>query len=174
MVNLALHLHHTLYAMPNQEINLIEELITRLDRKPFDLQSWKTNAIMILGRIFGENSRKVEMIRAIQPDYGSWSLRDTSGRISQLDECKKMGREILEASIAELQAFGVPEKEQATTNPAMKALEEYVTVKQSREITEILASDQKPADKREKITELLKNLDQVDLLGIVALVLIGE
>ena len=160
--------------MPNQEINLIEELIARLDVKPFDLQSWKTNAIMILGRIFGENSRKVEMIRDIQPDYSSWSLRDTSGRISQLDECKKMGREILEASTAELQAFGVPEKGKTTTNPAMKAMEEYVTVKQSREIIEILASDQTSKDKREKITEILKNLDQVDLLGIVALVLIGE
>lgn len=160
--------------MPNQEINLIEELIARLDGKPFDLQSWKTNAIMILGRIFGENSRKVEMVRAIQPDYGSWSLRDTSGRISQLDECKKMGREILEASITELQAFGVPEKEERTADPVMKALEEYVTVKQSREITGILDSDQKPKDKREKITEILKNLDQVDLLGIVALALIGD
>lgn len=174
MVNLALLYHHTFYTMPNQEINLIEELIARLDSKPFDLQSWKTNAIMILGRIFGENSRKVEMVRAIQPDYGSWSLRDTSGRISQLDECKKMGREILEASIAELQAFGVPEKGQTTSNPALKAMEEYVTVKQSREITGILASDQTSKDKREKITEILKNLDQVDLLGIVALVLIGE
>ena len=160
--------------MPNQEINLIEELIARLDGKPFDLQSWKTNAIMILGRIFGENSRKVEMIRDIQPDYSSWSLRDTSGRISQLDECKKMGREILEASLAELRAFGVPEKGQPTSNPAMRAMEEYVTVKQSREITGILASDQTPKDKREKISEILKNLDQVDLLGIVALVLIGE
>jgi hypothetical protein len=129
---------------------------------------------MILGRIFGENSQKVEMVRTIQPDYSSWSLRDTSGRISQLDECKKMGREILEASIAELEAFGVPEKGQSSDNPAMKALEEYVTVKQSREITVILASDQTPKDKREKISEILKNLDQVDLLGIVALTLIGD
>lgn len=160
--------------MPNLEINLIKELITRLDNKPFDLQSWKTNAIMILGRIFGENSQKVEMVRSIQPDYSSWSLRDTSGRISQLDECKKMGREILEASIAELEAFGVPEKGRPSDNPAMKALEEYVTVKQSREITVILASDQTPKDKREKISEILKNLDQVDLLGIVAHILIGN
>lgn len=159
--------------MSNKEISLINDLIVRLDVKPFDLQSWKTNAVMILGRIFGENSRKTELIRSIQPDFSSWSLRDATGRISQIDECRKMAREVLEASIAELEAFGLPEKTNPETNPAMLALEEYVTVKQSRDIAQVIKSDIPTQDKTAKITEILKNLDQVDLMGIVAKSLIG-
>ncbi|NTV84376.1 MAG: hypothetical protein HGA23_08775, partial [Bacteroidales bacterium] len=65
--------------MPTKEITLLRDLIDRLDIKPFDLQSWKTNSMMVLGRIFGETSRKVDLIRNIQPDFSSWSLRDATG-----------------------------------------------------------------------------------------------
>ncbi|MBW6492456.1 MAG: hypothetical protein K0B15_14830 [Lentimicrobium sp.] len=159
--------------MSGKEINLIREIMDRLNENPFDLQSWKTNAIMILGRIFGENSRKTDLIRSIQPDYSSWSLRDATGRISQIEECKKMAREVLEASIAELEAFGLPEKTDPDTNPAIVAMEEYVTVKQSRDIIDVLKSDITREEKLAKITTILKNLDQVDLLGIVAKALVG-
>lgn len=159
--------------MLEKQIQLLNELLSRLDKKPFDLQSWKTNAIMILGRIFGENSRKTEMVKAIQPDFSSWSLRDTTGKISQMDECRKMGREIIEAAISELESFGVPGTAAPSGNQVMTALEEYVTVKQSKEIAEILKSDQSAPDKVIKIKELLNGLDQVDLLDIVAKALAG-
>lgn len=159
--------------MSGKEIHLIREIMERLNEKPFDLQSWKTNAIMILGRIFGENSRKADLIRSIQPDFSSWSLRDATGRISQMDECKKMAREVLEASIAELEAFGLPEKSDPDTNPAIVAMEEYVTVKQSKDIIDVLKSGLTREEKLVKITGILKNLDQVDLLGIVARALVG-
>ena len=83
--------------MSLKETDVLRELIGRLDHKPFDLQSWKANASVVLGRIFGENSRKVEMIAHIQPDFSSWSLRDATGRMTQMDICRKMGKEILEA-----------------------------------------------------------------------------
>lgn len=152
---------------PEKEITLIRDLMQRLDQQPFDLQAWKTNAMMILGRIFGENSRKVELIRAIQPDYSSWSLRDTSGRISQLDECRKMGHEVLDAVIGELQAFGAPLKAGAIGNSALQAIEDYVTVKQSKELAKIMESDQGKEEKEAQMSEILKGLDQVDLLAMV-------
>ncbi|MDD3742622.1 MAG: hypothetical protein PHX54_03255, partial [Lentimicrobiaceae bacterium] len=150
-----------------KEIYLIRDLIQRLDQKPFDLQAWKTNAMMILGRIFGENSRKVELIRAIQPDYSSWSLRDTSGRISQTDECRKMAHEVLDAVIAELQAFGPPFKAQDDANLNLQAIENFVTVRQSKELAKIIGSDQSPEEKEAQMSEILGGLDQVDLLAMV-------
>jgi hypothetical protein len=153
--------------MSTKEINLLNELTARLDQKPFDLESWKTNAMMALGRIFGDTSRKVELIRNIQPDYSSWSLRDTSGRMSQPDLCRKMAREIIEASISELEAFGPPVKKDASENPALIALEEHITVKQGRDLAQIMASDQPKEEKAAKMSEILNGLDQVDLLAMV-------
>ena len=153
---------------PAKEIILIRDLIEKLDQQPFDLQAWKTHAMMILGRIFGENSRKVELIRGIQPDYSSWSLRDTSGRITQTEQCRKMGHEVLHAIIAELEAFGAPVKEEIAGNKALQAIEDFVTVKQSRELAEIIASDQNADQKEARMSEILKGLDQVDLLAMVA------
>lgn len=153
--------------MSLNEISLLRDLITRLEQKPFDLQSWKTNAMMALGRIFGETSRKVDLIKNIQPDYSSWSLRDTSGRMPQMDECRKMAREIIEATIAELEVFGLPERKVPASNPALVALEDHITVKQARELAQIMASDQPKDEKALKMGEILKGLDQVDLLAMV-------
>jgi len=153
--------------MSTIEITLLRDLIARLDQKPFDLQSWKTNTMMALGRIFGEKTSKVDLIRNIQPDYSSWSLRDATGRMTQLDVCRKMGREILEATIAEIEVFGLPEKRDSSNNPALDALEEHITVKQARDLAQIIASDQSKDEKAAKMSEILKGLDQVDLLAMV-------
>jgi hypothetical protein len=159
--------------MPLKEIDLLNELIIRLDHKPFDLQSWKTNTMMVLGRIFGETSRKVELIRAIQPDFSSWSLRDATGRMTQMDVCRKMGKEVLEACISELEMFGLPEKSDPSANPALVALEEFITVKQSRELALLMTSDLPRDEKITKMNELLKDLDQDDLIAVVVKALIA-
>jgi len=153
--------------MPLKEVDLLHDLITRLDHKPFDLQSWKTNAMMALGRIFGETSRKVELIRNIQPDFSSWSLRDATGRMTQMDVCRKMGKEVLEACISELEMFGLPEKSDPSDNPALVALEEFITVKQSRELADLIASDLPAEEKSVKMTEILNGLEQEELLAAV-------
>ncbi len=151
--------------MPTKEITLLRDQIERLDLKPFDLQSWKTNSIMVLGRIFGENSRKLDLIRNIQPDFSSWSLRDATGRMTQMDVCRKMGREVLEACISELEIFGLPEKPDPTANPALEALAEFITVKQSRDLAQLIASDTPSEEKSIKMAEILKGLEQEELLA---------
>lgn len=159
--------------MPTKEINILRDLIARLDQKPFDLQSWKTNAMMALGRIFGESTHKVVLIRNIQPDYSSWSLRDATGRMSQLDECRKVAREILEATITELEIFGLPNPDDSSKNHALSALEEHITVKQARDLAQIMAADIPNNEKASKMTNILNGLDQVDLLAIVVKMLIN-
>jgi hypothetical protein len=153
--------------MPTKEITLLRDLIDRLDHKPFDLQSWKTNATMVLGRIFGETSRKVDLIRNIQPDFSSWALRDATGRMTQMDVCRKMGHEVLEACIAELEAFGLPEKPDPSANPALEALDEFITVKQSRELARLIASDLPAEEKSVKMTEILNGLEQEELVAAI-------
>lgn len=157
--------------MSLKETDVLRELIDRLDHKPFDLQSWKANAIVVMGRIFGENSRKVEMIGQIQPDFSSWSLRDATGRMTQMDVCRKMGKEILEACISELEMFGLPPKPDPSANPALEALAEFITVKQSRDLAQLISSDKKPAEKAAGMAEILNNLEQPALLAAIVKIL---
>ena len=93
-------------------------------------------------------------------------------RLSQLDACRKMGREVLEAVIAELEAFGPPVKRDPSGSHNLLGLEDFITGKQAREIAQIITSDQPDDDKVSKISELIKDLDQVDLLAAIARMLI--
>ena len=145
--------------MPQNEIKLLQAQIEKLKIKEFDLDAWKKATIIILARIFGENNQKIRQIESIEYDYSSWSLRDTTGSNTYLDSCKKLGREILQASIDELEILGLPkgaeipdEFFQVITN----ALQDELKGSQNREIAQILASGESQEAKREKILEKLK------------------
>jgi len=147
--------------MPKKEIELLNNQIDKLEVKDFDLEAWKKYTIIMLARIFGDNSQKIRQIESIEYDYSSWSLRDTSGSSSYLETCKKLGREILEASIEELKAFGVPDSSAegadiyftAITN----ALQDELKGSQYRELKTILIDLDDPEEIREKILERLKS-----------------
>jgi hypothetical protein len=145
--------------MPEQEIRLLKAQIEKLNDKDFDLDAWKKYTIIILARIFGENSQKIKQIEGIEFEYNSWSLRDTTGTNAYLDSCKKLGREILQASIDELEALGLPQSEanadeffQVITN----ALQDELKGSQVKEIAQILSSGESPEAKKERILEKLK------------------
>lgn len=145
--------------MPDKEIQLLKTQIDKLKARDFDLDAWKKYTIIILARIFGENSVKIRQIESIEYDYSSWSLRDTTGSNIYLDSCKKLGREILQASVDELETLGLPEKEanqdeffQVITD----ALKDELKGTQVKEIGNILSSGDDPNVKRENILEKLK------------------
>ena len=48
--------------MPKKEISLLQSKIDKLKAKDFDLDAWKKYTIIILARIFGDNSQKVQQI----------------------------------------------------------------------------------------------------------------
>jgi hypothetical protein len=145
--------------MPEKEIQLLKTQIEKLSMKGFDLDAWKKYTIIILARIFGENSMKIKQIESIEYDYSSWSLRDTTGSNIYLDSCKKLGREILQASVDELETLGLPEAE-STTNEffevIMDALKDELKGTQVKEIGQILASGDAPEVKRANLLEKLK------------------
>lgn len=146
--------------MPKKEIELLKAQIQKLDAKDFDLEAWKKYTIIILARIFGDTSQKVRQIEGIEYDFSSWSLRDTTGSSSYIDTCKKLGMEILEASIEELKTFGLPEQDTSSNaifDAVMEALEDELKGHQFKEIRKILQSASSPKVKRSNILEKLKS-----------------
>ena len=145
--------------MPEKEIQLLKTQIEKLTAKGFDLDAWKKATIIILARIFGENSLKIKQIESIEYDYSSWSLRDTTGSNNYLDSCKKLGREILQASVDEIETLGLPGREEKPDeffHVITDALQDELKGSQVKEINLILASGESPEIKREKILEKLK------------------
>lgn len=146
--------------MSDKQIDLLQKQIQKLDAKDMNLEAWKSSTIVLLERIFGENNQRIKHIEAIKYDYSSWSLRDASGSTSQLDSCKKRGKEILEVCISELENFGLPQnvlKDQDSFNIIINALEEELTVSQYREIKKIITADMDTEEKKATLDDALKD-----------------
>lgn len=156
--------------MAKKEISILKKQIERLDIKDFDLEAWKKFTIVMLARIFGDTSEKIRQIESIEYDYSSWSLRDTSGSSTYLDSCKKLGRKILEASIEELEAFGLPDitgEEDKFFQIIIDALQDELKGSQFRDLKDIIIKTKKEAELKEKVREILNDLDTgvpVDIL----------
>ncbi len=148
--------------MSKKEIELLKSRIEKLDAKDFDLDAWKNYTIVILERIFGPDNQKIKQIEKIEYDYSSWSLRDTSGYSSYQDACKKLSKEILEASISELENFGLPEikievkREDETLKIVLQALEDELKISQFKEIVKISSSDLEIEEKRKELQKKLR------------------
>lgn len=148
--------------MAKKEITILRKQIERLGIKDFDLEAWKKFTIVMLARIFGDTSEKIRQIENIEYDYSSWSLRDTSGSSAYLDSCKKLGRKILEASIEELEAFGLPEKSDegdAFFQIIIDALKDELKGSQFRDLKTIILKTKKEEEMKEKVREILNDYD---------------
>jgi hypothetical protein len=146
--------------MSKKEIQILENQIEKLNVKDFDLEAWKKYTIILLARIFGDNSQKIRQVEHINYDYSSWSLRDTSGSSSYLETCKKLGREILEASIEELKIFGLPEHSENANelfDSINISLQDELKGSQYRELKQIIIDETDREKIREKILEALKS-----------------
>jgi hypothetical protein len=148
-----------------KEIKLLEQQLTKLGQKDFDLDAWKQYTVVLLSRIFGEGNPKINQIEKIEYDFSSWALRDTTGKSEYLETCKKLGREIIQASIDELKAFGLPDpdKKQEGYIPAkiiVEALEEDLKISQLRKLLVLINSDKTEEEKKKEIGSLLKSFDK--------------
>ncbi len=148
-----------------KEIKLLQAQIDKLENKGFDLDAWKQYTVVLLARIFGEHNTKIKQIEKIEYDFSSWALRDTSGKSAYMETCKKLGREVLLASIDELNAFGLPEKQTPTDDSIpvsvlVSALEEELKVSQFRKLKAIVRSGEEVEKKKEEIKGLLKSFDK--------------
>jgi len=155
--------------MVENEIALINKQLESLTAKNFDLEAWKSHTIIFLERIFGKESSKVRMIKELNYNYSSWSLRDAAGTGKDSDPVILKAREILEATKLELQYLGVPKQEEENLK-IWELLEEEMTGKQIREIKLILQSEE--PDRMEKIANILYGLEKEHLSVLLSKLLI--
>jgi hypothetical protein len=144
--------------MAEKETELIKKQIEKLNDPSFDLKVWKNTTTMTLSRIFGKDSDKIEQIQNINYDYSSWTLRDTSGA-SATEIVKKLGRELLETTIQELEVFGLPEKQesgQIGLGVIQSALEDNLRISQYRELISIIRENQQRKNRKKKLSEKLQ------------------
>ena len=78
----------------------------RISDKEFDLEAWKSSAIPLISRIFGDRSGKVVQLESLKIDYSSWALRDAPSTYQPLESCKRKAKEIIQAAIDEIEIFG--------------------------------------------------------------------
>jgi len=152
--------------MAEKEIALLQGQIERLHEKKFDLEAWKNHTIIFLERIFGKDSSKLKMIKELGYDYSSWNLRDTaaSGKTNDKDPVLMQAEEILTATIAELKSLGLPKSKQ-DKEKIWDLLNDELTGKQLRELETLVKSED--ADRTEKITQILEELEKEKLASIV-------
>lgn len=156
--------------MAEKETQLIRKQIEKLDEKDFDLNIWKSTTIMVLERIFGMESVKIDLIKNISYDYSSWTLRDTSGT-SASEMVKKLGREILETCIQELETFGIPEKKesgQVEMAAIQLAMEDALRISQYREIIAIIQEYKDSKERKKKLAEKLQTYGDETVREVLA------
>ena len=95
--------------MKTQYIQLLQKQISKLDHESFDLEAWKTSAITVLHRIFGETDPRAKQIDNLKIDYSSWALRDSNSSYKPIESAKRKGKELLLTAIEEIEIFGAPE-----------------------------------------------------------------
>ncbi len=155
--------------MVEKEISLINKQLESLTAKNFDLEAWKSHTVIFLERIFGKESSKVRMIKELNYNYSSWSLRDAAGTGKDADPVIMKAREILEATKLELEHLGIPKQEEENQK-IWSLLEEEMTGKQIREIKLVLQSDD--PEKMEKIANMIYNLEKENMAVVLAKLLI--
>ena len=157
-------------------ISVLHEQITRLSARDFDLNAWKNSCTLLLERIFGKDTRKIEAIQKIKYDQGSWVLRDQTGYTNSMEACKKMGMEILGEAIVELEAFGPPEVSgnMVDLGIIVTALEDELTGSQLREIRKILAEEKSAEDKKKLIMTKLKSYGPDTAFAVIANILTSK
>ena len=158
---------------PEKSIEVLEEQIRKLDAKEFDLNAWKNFTTLLLERIFGRQSKKIEAIQKIKYDQGSWVLRDETGYTNSIIACKKLGREVLDEAIVELRAFGLPEESPDTIpfRVILDALEDELTGSQFRDIRKAVTEKGAIEDRKKVLMTKLQGYGSDTALAIVANIL---
>jgi len=161
--------------MNAREIELLHNQIQKLHDRRFNLESWKTQTILLLDGIFGENNNKSRQIQKIEYEYSSWTLRDTSGS-SSMDDCKRTGQDILEIAIRELENHELPkpaarESQAGLSDIVVSALENELKGWQFKQILQIIRENTEPESKKARITEALNTYGPGITTDILATIL---
>jgi hypothetical protein len=177
------------------------ESLTKLLSQSIDdsatLDIWKSQAINILTRIYGENSKQEEQIKSINyktyPAITSFNRQSggykRAGGGNNIDECIKIGQGLIRNFIDELNQFGLPEPKSKANNDKisininqtqnvkvdfnilLKDIKNELTGKQFGELENILKENDEPETKKNKIVDKLKSFGSDVATNIIANIL---
>lgn len=140
-------------------MKLLRSQVKKLDVENFDLEAWKSSTVNLLNRIFGEDDGKVKEIFHLKIDYGSWVLRDAKASYKPLESCKRKGLEILEASITELENFGLPiGRKRVMMDSLIPILEEELKVSEYKAVQKIMEGKNNNDEKVKLLQKKLQSL----------------
>ena len=174
--------------MPEKQIAILQQQISKLDDSDFDLEGWKTSTIVILSRIYGDTYQGIKSIEKIIFSSGGIASNSVSSFWDNMKSCKKQGKDLIEACITELKTFGLPvtkdvsgsgvnihltqnQNQTVNINLLVSALENELTVSQFREVNEIINSNETTPQKKNKIIDKLKSFGSDVASNIVANIL---
>ncbi|PKP51633.1 MAG: hypothetical protein CVT92_12265 [Bacteroidetes bacterium HGW-Bacteroidetes-1] len=165
--------------MTEQAILLLRQQIEKLQVKDFELKAWKKQTALLLMRIFGEKDPKVTQTEQLEYEFNSWSLRDASGNESYEESRRRIGRNILEAAIMELETFGMPDKQKADENVTIgklvaSLLQDELKGGQVKQIRHVLQSDDSMEEKRRQLGDMLDLLDKEQMKNMLSALLLDE
>ncbi len=165
--------------MKDQQIALLKQQIAKLEDKNFDLKAWKAHTMIILASIFGEDSQKVKEIGRLDYEFSSWSLRDATGHNTYQEGCKRLGKEIIEASINEIELTGLPQKRSATRGMLniqviLDALNDELKGSQYKNLLKIIKSNDLPEEKERLIKEIINEVGPEATRAILTNMLLSD
>jgi len=147
---------------------LLKRQVEKLSSEDFDLEAWKSSAISVLTRIFGEDNSRIEQVEKLKIDYGSWALRDAKASYNPLESCKKVGKEIIESAIDEIEIFD----NEGHFIDINQLLESKLKSSDYKAIMEVLNSSENKPDKRKKLIKKLNSLEKQKLVSVLEELLI--
>lgn len=163
--------------MAQKEIKILQQQIDKLFANDFELQPWKNYTIILLERIFGPENEKIKMIRKVEFEFSSWSLRDASGNESYEEGSKNLAKEILQAAIDELKVFGLPKREDdQLSEKKIKELLHFILDElkgsQVKQLKNILNSTSSDDEKKRLVGELISEVGEITALNILTKMLL--
>lgn len=182
--------------MKDTYIDSLKKLLIQPINDSASLDVWKSQAINILTRIYGENSKQEEQINSINYKtfigfsvIGRQRKYSTAGGGNNIEDCIKKGHGLINGFIEELNQLGLPEPKTKITNDKvsininqtqnvkidfsilLKDIKDELTGKQFGELETILKENDEPETKKNKIVEKLKSFGSDVATNIIANIL---
>ena len=143
--------------MKSKQVKLLQNQINKLTSDSFDLEAWKSATEACLIRVFGNTDSRIQQIRELKIDYGSWALRDAQGDYNPLKTCKKKGEEILLSAIDEIEILGIPISPETASSDVVSCFEKELKVAEMKDLVSILESHEGNKKLSSEIKKLLKS-----------------
>jgi hypothetical protein len=141
--------------MGSSKEEIIKKRIEKLTQEDFDLEAWKETTFAVLSKIIDRDDSRLDQIRQLKVDYGSWALRDATSRYNPVETAKKKGKEVLESVIDELENENI-----------LSVTKEYLSSSSFENIA--------MAETLEELQKILSKEKKTDLTAIISQIILKE